>query len=182
MRYLGGGCYCHLFGCCLLPPWSLEKERPRVAVAAGEAPCALGYGVRVWQQPSSSSPVPGCRTFVVTSAVSTSRTDGSCQSSGFTRAFALFRLTLPLSIPEGEAFTYHIFSARDIMFLSNQDFEDTAVLSLGIIILQRPDFRPESGVLVRHNGRPTLQQGLSHHSPTCFKTAAQEQSKHVIKQ
>lgn len=107
---------CHLFGCCLVPPWSREKERP--GVAALEILQALG--VRVWQQPTGSSPVPGCRT-PVPSAVSTSRTDGSCQSSGFTCAFALFRLTLPLSINKGEACTYCIFSTWDIMLLSNQD-------------------------------------------------------------
>lgn len=66
------------------------------------------------------------------SAVSTSRTDGSCQSSGLTCAFVLFKLTLLLSVPKGEAFPYRILSAQDIVFLSSQDLEDTAVLSLAM--------------------------------------------------
>jgi len=68
------------------------------------------------------------------------------------------------SLSQGNAFTYRILSAQDTMFLLNQDLEDTAVLSLATIMLQRPYFRPESGVLVRHSGRPTPQQGLLHQS------------------
>lgn len=40
-----------------------------------------------------------------------------------------------LSVPKGEAFTYHILSAQDLMFLSDQDLEDTAILSLAVIML-----------------------------------------------
>ena len=71
----------------------------------------LGSGVKFWQQPASSSPVPGCGT-LITSAISASRTDGSCQTSGCTCAFALFRLTLLLSIPRECIYLSHFVCTR----------------------------------------------------------------------
>lgn len=177
MQCLRGDCCCRrLFGCCLLPPWSPAKKTRSGCCWSTPGSGLWGEGLTAAQRqlpsPRLQDPHHKC----------CFHQQDTWLLSELRAYLCLWPLRAHLSMSKGEAFTYLILSAHDIMFLSNQDLGDTAVLSLAIIILQRPDFGPESGVLVRHNGRPMLHQGLSYHITTCCKTEAQEQRKHIIKQ
>lgn len=76
--------------CCLLPAWWLEK-----GTQSGCWQSTLGMGAQVWQQPTVSSPVPGCRT-VMSNVVCTRRVGESSQSSGFTLPLAFSGSPAPL--------------------------------------------------------------------------------------